>query len=55
VLLPAVLVFMLILVNKKSLMGAKRNKTAYNIVAWTLTALATILTVVMLVRVIRGN
>jgi NRAMP (natural resistance-associated macrophage protein)-like metal ion transporter len=55
VLLPAVLVFMLILVNKKSLMGAKRNKTAYNIVAWTLTVLATILTVVMLVRVIRGT
>jgi NRAMP (natural resistance-associated macrophage protein)-like metal ion transporter len=55
VLLPAVLVFMLVLVNKKSLMGAKRNKTAYNIVAWTLTALATILTVVMLVRAIRGN
>ena len=55
VLLPAVLVFMLILVNKKSLMGAKRNKTSYNIVAWTLTALATILTVVMLVGAIRGS
>jgi Mn2+/Fe2+ NRAMP family transporter len=54
VLLPAVLVFMLILVNKKSLMGAKRNKTAYNIVAWTLTALATILTVVMIVGAIRA-
>lgn len=55
VLLPAVLVFMLILVNKKSLMGARRNKTSYNIVAWTLTALATILTVVMLVGMIRGS
>ena len=55
VLLPAVLVFMLILVNKKSLMGAKRNKRAYNIVAWTLTALATILTVYMLAGVIRGS
>ena len=55
VLLPAVLVFMLILVNKKSLMGAKRNKMSYNIVAWTLTALATILTVVMLVGAIRGS
>jgi Mn2+/Fe2+ NRAMP family transporter len=55
VLLPAVLVFMLILVNKKSLMGAKRNKTAYNIVAVTLTALATILTIVMLVGAIRGS
>jgi Mn2+/Fe2+ NRAMP family transporter len=46
---------MLILVNKKSLMGAKRNKRAYNIVAWTLTALATILTVFMLVGTIRGS
>src|ERR1700743_3707230 len=55
VLLPAVLVFMLILVNKKSLMGAKRNKMSYNIVAWTLTALATILTIFMLVRTIHGG
>ena len=55
VLLPAVLIFMLILVNKKSLMGSKRNKTAYNIVAWTLTALATMLTIFMLFRTIRGG
>jgi Mn2+/Fe2+ NRAMP family transporter len=46
---------MLILVNKKSLMGAKRNKMSYNIVAWTLTTLATILTVVMLVGLVRGT
>src|SRR5580700_883997 len=55
VLLPAVLVFMLILVNKKSLMGAKRNKISYNIVAWTLTALATMLTIFMLVRTLHGS
>jgi Mn2+/Fe2+ NRAMP family transporter len=53
VLLPAVLVFMLILVNKKSLMGAKRNGKSYNVVAWTLTALATILTVVMLLGMLK--
>jgi NRAMP (natural resistance-associated macrophage protein)-like metal ion transporter len=55
VLLPVVLVFMLILVNRKSLMGAKRNGALYNTVAWTLTALATILTVVMLAGVARGH
>jgi Mn2+/Fe2+ NRAMP family transporter len=55
VLLPAVLCFMLILVNKKSLMGSRRNSTSYNIVAWTLTSLATILTAVMLIGLIRGS
>jgi Mn2+/Fe2+ NRAMP family transporter len=55
VLLPVVLVFMLVLVNRKSLMGGKRNGVTYNIVAWTLTALATILTVVMLAGVARGH
>lgn len=49
VLLPFVLVFMLILVNKKSLMGAHKNTRTYNIVAWTLTVLAIVLTVAMLV------
>jgi NRAMP (natural resistance-associated macrophage protein)-like metal ion transporter len=55
VLLPAVLVFMLILVNKKSLMGKRRNTKAYNAVAWTLTILATTLTAVMLIGLIRGS
>ena len=48
VLLPFVLVFMLILVNRRSLMGSLVNGRSYNIVAWGLTALATLLTVVML-------
>ena len=48
VLLPFVLVFMLILVNRSSLMGTLVNRRAYNVVAWGLTILATILTVVML-------
>ncbi|HZL25813.1 MAG TPA: Nramp family divalent metal transporter [Acidobacteriaceae bacterium] len=55
VLLPFVLVFMLILVNKRSLMGAKTNGIAYNVVAWTLTCAATVLTVVMLVGMLKGN
>jgi NRAMP (natural resistance-associated macrophage protein)-like metal ion transporter len=48
VLLPFVLVFMLILVNRRSLMKNRTNGRTYNIVAWTMTALATILTIVML-------
>ena len=55
VLLPAVLIFMLVLVNRKSLMGNKTNGRAYNAVAWTLTALGTGLTVLMLVGLARGN
>jgi NRAMP (natural resistance-associated macrophage protein)-like metal ion transporter len=53
VLLPFVLVFMLILVNRRSLMGNHRNGVAYNVVAWTLTGLATILTAVMLAGVLK--
>jgi Mn2+/Fe2+ NRAMP family transporter len=53
VLLPAVLVFMLVLVNKKSLMGARRNGKTYNAIAWTMTALATTLTVVMLLGMLK--
>lgn len=53
VLLPAVLVFMLVLVNKRSLMGNKRNGKVYNIVAWTLTAAATLLTLVMLIGMLK--
>jgi NRAMP (natural resistance-associated macrophage protein)-like metal ion transporter len=55
VLLPAVLIFMLVLVNRKSLMGSKTNGRAYNAVAWTLTALGTGLTVLMLIGLARGN
>lgn len=48
VLLPFVLVFMLVLVNRSSLMGDKTNSRTYNVVAWTLTILATILMIIML-------
>ena len=54
-LLPFVLVFMLILVNRKSLMGALVNGRAYNLVAWTLTALTIVLTLVMLGGFIFGS
>ena len=48
ILLPFVLVFMLILVNRTSLMGPLVNGRGYNIVAWSLTVLTIVLTVVML-------
>ncbi len=48
ILLPFVLVFMLVLVNRRSLMGPLVNGRVYNIVAWTLTGLTIVLMVVML-------
>ncbi len=48
ILLPFVLVFMLLLVNKKMLMGRYVNRRWYNVVAWTLTALIIALTAFML-------
>ncbi len=53
-LLPFVLVFMLILVNRKSLMGSLVNGRTYNVVAWSLTGLTIVLTVVLLVGQVFG-
>ncbi len=49
VLLPFVLVFMLLLVNKKSLMGAYVNGPTYNIVAWATVIVLILLTILMVV------
>jgi Mn2+/Fe2+ NRAMP family transporter len=49
ILLPAVLIFMLLLVNKRDLMGNLANSRWYNVVAWGLTAIVIVLTVFMLV------
>ena len=35
--LPAVLIFMLLLINKKALMGRHTNSRFFNIIAWTTT------------------
>src|SRR5437016_2209068 len=48
VLLPFVLVFMLLLVNKRDLMGKFTNSRGYNTFAWVATVLIIALTVVML-------
>jgi len=48
ILLPFVLVFMLLLVNKRSLMDELTNSRAYNVAAWALTGIITMLTLWML-------
>ena len=50
ILLPAVLIFMLLLVNKRYLMEKYVNSRTYNVIAWALTALVTALTVFMLLK-----
>jgi len=42
---PPVLVFMLLLVNKKELMGDYVNSTVYNITAWATTVIMTVLSI----------
>jgi Mn2+/Fe2+ NRAMP family transporter len=42
--IPPVLIFMLLLVNKKELMGEYVNSRLYNVIAWTTTVVMTILT-----------
>ncbi len=54
-LLPFVLVFMLILVNRRSLMGTLVNGRTYNIVAWSLTGMTIVLTLVLLVGQVVGS
>ena len=50
ILLPFVLVFMLLLVNKTELMQQHKNGRLYNIVAWGLTGVIIALTVTMLIK-----
>jgi NRAMP (natural resistance-associated macrophage protein)-like metal ion transporter len=49
VLLPFILIFMLILVNKKSLMRNYTNGPVYNIVAWTTVVVLIVLTLLMVI------
>ncbi|HEV2617286.1 MAG TPA: Nramp family divalent metal transporter [Candidatus Acidoferrales bacterium] len=45
--LPIVLVFILLLVNRKSLMGEHVNGTVFNVVAWTISIAMIVLTLVL--------
>jgi Mn2+/Fe2+ NRAMP family transporter len=46
--IPVVLVFMLLLVNKKELMGEYVNSKLYNVIAWSTTAIMTVLSIAWL-------
>jgi Mn2+/Fe2+ NRAMP family transporter len=48
VLLPFVLVFMLILVNRKELMGEYRNSALANVIAWGTSVIVIVMTVAMI-------
>lgn len=54
ILLPFVLVFMLLLVNKRELMGSQINSRSYDVVAWTLTGVIAVLATLMLVSQWKG-
>jgi Mn2+/Fe2+ NRAMP family transporter len=49
VLLPFILIFMLLLVNRKSLMGEYINGSGYNVVAWATVIVLILLTIMMVV------
>ena len=46
--IPVVLVFMLLLVNKKELMGEYVNSRLYNVIAWSTTVIMTVLSIALL-------
>jgi NRAMP (natural resistance-associated macrophage protein)-like metal ion transporter len=54
VLIPFVLIFMLLLVNKKNLMGSMRNRTIANVIAGATSAIMIVLTAMMVWSSISG-
>jgi NRAMP (natural resistance-associated macrophage protein)-like metal ion transporter len=53
VVLPAILVFMILLVNNKKLMGSHVNGRGYNIISWITIAVLTVLTVAYIITLLR--
>ncbi len=53
--LPFVLIFMLLLINKKELMGEYVNKRTFNIIAWATTVIMIVLTALLLYGQLRGG
>ncbi|MBV9851486.1 MAG: divalent metal cation transporter, partial [Armatimonadetes bacterium] len=49
-LLPVELVLMLLLINRRRVMGRYRNRLGMNVVAWTVTAVAAVLSLFLLAR-----
>jgi Mn2+/Fe2+ NRAMP family transporter len=54
VLLPFVLIFVLLLINDRELMGNYTNSRWYNVVAWTTVGIMIALTIAMLAAQARG-
>ena len=54
ILLPFVLIFILLLVNRSDLMGAHVNSRSYNLVAWGTSAIMIALTCAMVVALLPG-
>jgi Mn2+/Fe2+ NRAMP family transporter len=52
IVLPAILVFMLLLINNKKLMGEYANKRIYNIISWATVAILAVLTVAYVVSLV---
>jgi Mn2+/Fe2+ NRAMP family transporter len=52
-LLPFVLIFMLVLINKPELMGSFKNRRTYNVIAWTTTIVTLVLTAVYVVMTLK--
>ena len=53
--LPFVLVFMLLLINKKELMGEYVNKRTFNIIAWATTVIMIVLTAMLIWGTLHGG
>src|SRR6202142_586410 len=53
--LPFVLIFMLLLINKKDLMGEFVNKRTFNIIAWATTVIMVLLTALLISGQLRGG
>ena len=52
ILLPFVLIFMLLLINDRTIMGAQVNSPAHNLIAWGTAALMVVLTLLLIVTTI---
>ncbi|HWA93256.1 MAG TPA: Nramp family divalent metal transporter [Terracidiphilus sp.] len=55
VLLPVVIILMLLLINRRDLMGEHKNSRVFNIIAWTTSIIVIVMTLVMLWSMIPGN
>jgi Mn2+/Fe2+ NRAMP family transporter len=53
--LPFVLIFMLLLINKKELMEEHVNTRSFNVIAWATTAIMIVLTLVLVWNTLRGG